>query len=261
MKSTTQRVLRASRRLLATSLFVLPVIGLCGNGTVPVGIHAVNYSGDDFSYVVEDPLDSRNKGGGESIGPYEAGGTMCCYSLPQIWRPGIQIKVQAVHSARLSPDKAGPEIAETKIVEVPEYVNGKAGELWVVRAADGSLSVVSSNFQPDHAQWPGAVKGWPVPSVEYRRQRWGQYMKLAQDALDTANEALAELKISPQKIVARSWELDQKYRAKLVEGFTGPNDVKYMEFVRQGFEEMKRNSEEDVRQLLVRLPCALVNAP
>ncbi|GJJ02973.1 hypothetical protein RugamoR64_35110 [Duganella rhizosphaerae] len=254
MKLITQRLLRGSRSLLVTGLFVLPSIGLCGTESVPVSIHGVNYSGDDFSYIVEDPLDSSNKGGGESVGPYEAGGIMCCYRLPQTWRRGIQIKVQAVHSARLSPDKSGPDIAETKIVEVPEYVDGKAGELWVVRAADGSLSVVSSNFQPDHAKWPGAVKGWPVPSVEYRRQRWGQHMKLAQDALDTANEALAELKKSPQKIVARSWELDQKYYAKSVEGFSGPDDVRYVEFVRQGFEEMKRNSEKKIRQVQERRP-------
>jgi len=63
-------MLRGSRSLLVTGLFVLPAIGLCGNGTVPVSIHGVNYSGDDFSYIVEDSLDSSNKGGGESIGPY-----------------------------------------------------------------------------------------------------------------------------------------------------------------------------------------------
>lgn len=254
MKSIVQRVLLGSRRLLATGLLVIPGIGLCGNGTVPVSIHGVNYSGDDFSYIVEDPLDSSNKGGGESIGPYEAGGIMCCYSLPRTWRPGIQIKVRAVHSARLSPDTAGPDVTETKIVEVPEYVDGKAGELWVVRAADGALSVVSSDFQPNHAKWPGAVKGWPVPSLEYRRQRWGQYMKLAQDGLDSANQALEELKTSPQKLVARSWVLDKKYHAKAVEGFSGPEDEKYVEFVRQGFLEMKRNSEKEVQQVLERRP-------
>lgn len=249
MKSITQRVLRGSRSLLVASVFVIPVTALCGTGTVPVSIHGVNYSGDDFSYIVEDPLDSSNKGGGESIGPYEAGGIMCCYNLPRTWRPGIRIKVQAVHSARLSPDKAGPDITETKIVDVPEYVDGKAGELWVVRAADGALSVVSSDFQPNHAKWPGAVKGWPVPSVEYRRQRWGQYMKLAQDALDTANEALEELKTSPHKLVEGSWALDQKYQPESVKEFSGPEDVKYVEFVRYKFEKMKRRSEEKVRRL------------
>ncbi|MBV6322108.1 DUF3304 domain-containing protein [Duganella violaceipulchra] len=254
MKLINHRVLRGSRTLLAVSLFVLPVIGLCGNGTVPVSIHGVNYSGDDFSYVVEDPQDSTNKGGGESIGPYEAGGTMCCYRLPQTWRRGIQIKVHAVHSARLSPDKAGPEIAETQIVEVPEYIDGKTGELWVIRAADGALSAVSSDFQPNHAKWPGAVKGWPVPSLEYKRQRWGQYMKLAQDGLDTANEALAELKISPQKLVAGSWKLDQKYQPKSVQEFSGPEDERYVEYVRQKFLRMKRNSEEEVRQVQERRP-------
>jgi hypothetical protein len=249
MKLITQRMLRGSRRLLATGLFVLPVIGMCGDGTVPVSIHGVNYSGDDFSYVVEDPLDSKNKGGGESVGPYEAGGIMCCYDLPRTWRRGIQIKVQAVHSARLSPDKAGPEITETKIVEVPEYIDGKVGELWVVRGADGALSVVSSDFPPNHARWPGSVKGWPVPSLEYKRQRWGQYMKLAQDGLDTANKALQELKVAPQKKAARSWEFDKKYEPKALEGFGGPEDVKYIEFVRQRFEEMKSISEDKVRQL------------
>ncbi len=254
MKLIIQRVLRGSRSLLVTGLFVLPSIGVCGNGTVPVSIHGVNYSGDDFSYVVEDPLDSSNKGGGESIGPYEAGGIMCCYSLPRTWRPGIQIKVQAVHSARLSPNKAGPDITETKIVEVPEYVDGKAGELWVVRAGDGALSVISSDFQPNHARWPGTVKGWPVPSLEYRRQRWGQYMKLAQGALDTANEALEELKTSPKKLVAESWALDQKYQPKSVQEFSGPDDVRYLEYVREGFEDMKRTSEKKVQRLLENRP-------
>lgn len=249
MKSITQRVLRGSRSLLVVSVFVIPGIALSGTGTVPVSIHGVNYSGDDFSYIVEDPLDSSNKGGGESIGPYEAGGIMCCYNLPRTWRPGIQVKVQAVHSARLSPDKAGPDISETKVVEVPEYVDGKAGELWVVRAVDGALSVVSSDFQPNHAKWPGAVKGWPVPSLEYRRQRWGQYMKLAQDALDTANDALREWKNSPKKMVARSWEFDKEYEPKALEGFSGPDDVKYGELVRQRFEEMKSISENKVRRL------------
>lgn len=254
MKLITQRVLRGSKSLLLTGLFALPAIGLCGNGTVPVSIHGVNYSGDDFSYVVEDPLDSRNKGGGESIGPYEAGGIMCCYDLPQTWRRGIQIKVQAVHRVRLSANKSGPRIAETQILEVPEYVDGKAGELWVVRAANGALSVVSSDFQPNHAKWPGAVKGWPIPSLEYKRQRWGQYMKSAQDGLDTANEALEELKTSPEKLLVESWDVDRKYRAKSVEGFSGPEDVKYVEFVRKKFEEMKRNSEEEVRQVQERRP-------
>jgi hypothetical protein len=36
------------------------------------------------------------------------------------------------------------------------------GELWVLRGADGSMSVVSSDFQPDHPNWPGRVKDWPV---------------------------------------------------------------------------------------------------
>src|SRR4051812_32294869 len=111
MKSITPRVLRGSRKFLVTGLFVLPPIGLCEDGTVPVSIHAVNYSGDNFSYILADPSDGTNKGGGETVGPYEAGGIMCCYSLPRTWHPGIQIRVQVVHSARLSPDKSDPETA------------------------------------------------------------------------------------------------------------------------------------------------------
>ncbi|WP_332851785.1 hypothetical protein [Duganella sp. S19_KUP01_CR8] len=79
-------------------------------------------------------------------------------------------------------------------------------------------------------------------------------MKLAQDGLDTANEALEELKTSPGKLLVDSWRVDQKYHAKLVEGFSSPEDVNYLEFVRKKFEKMKRNSEEKVRQVQERRP-------
>jgi len=79
-------------------------------------------------------------------------------------------------------------------------------------------------------------------------------MKLAQDGLDTANEALEQLKTSPGKLLVDSWRVDQKYHAKSVEGFSGPEDVKYVDFVRKKFENMKRNSEEEVRQVQERRP-------
>jgi len=59
-------------------------------------------------------------------------------------------------------------------------VDGKPGELWVVRQADGSFGVVSSDYQPDHAKWPGAVKGWPVPTLEYKRKSFDVYINVAE---------------------------------------------------------------------------------
>jgi hypothetical protein len=59
----------------------------------------------------------------------------------------------------------------SQIVEVPPYVDSKVGEIRVVRATDGTLSIVSSDYQPDHEKWPGRINCWPLLALEYRRAR------------------------------------------------------------------------------------------
>lgn len=131
MRTTGVRALHF--RLAAICAIALPALTACAKNTVPVSVHGVNYAADEFSYVIEDPSDNKNTAGGETIGPFAAGGTMCCYELPTKWHSGIQVKIKATHWLKAKPDGSLPEVSETKIVEVPPYLNGKAGELWILR--------------------------------------------------------------------------------------------------------------------------------
>ncbi|RFP17667.1 DUF3304 domain-containing protein [Duganella sp. BJB488] len=238
-----------ARRLLALTVLLLPTLGVCAKKELlPVAIHGVNYSGNHFSYIVQDPQDESNSGGGESVAPYAAGGIMCCYELPRAWTAEIKIKVDAKHWVK---NEKGDftEIAETKTIELPPYVDGKPGELWVIRAADGTLSVISSDYQPDNPKWPGAVKGWPVPSVAYRGERRVAAVKEAQMYLDSSTRGLAKLKQDPTNFAKEYWDSDKKYNAKDIVNFTGPEDRRYVDYLRSKLEEIRGRSERTINEL------------
>lgn len=223
--------------------------------TVDVSLHGVNYSDRVFSYSVKDPLAKDKSGaGGELIDPFGAGGTMCCVTLPMTWRPGLKLQVDTTYWLDKRPDGVLPEIKETRLVDVPPYVNGKPGELWVLRAVDGSVSVVSSDFQPDHPKWPGKTKGWPVPSLEYRRERWKILYDHEQGGVENALSLLEELKKEPKSRAKEAWEFAREHDRKSIEGFSGPDDPKYVVFLKRDYEAYLEYSRGRVRQLMEEKP-------
>ncbi|CDG83775.1 hypothetical protein GJA_3153 [Janthinobacterium agaricidamnosum NBRC 102515 = DSM 9628] len=115
-----------------------------------VSVHGVNYTADTFSYVVRNPADKSDKGTGELIDPFAAGGTVCCYQLPKQWKAGIQINIDITKWLQKKENNKLQEVKEQYLVEVPRYVNGTPGELWVMRNPDGSIGAISSNYQPNH---------------------------------------------------------------------------------------------------------------
>ncbi|CAN7642238.1 DUF3304 domain-containing protein [Pseudoduganella sp. LjRoot289] len=161
---------------------------------------------------------------------------MCCYALPAKWRAGIKVQINGKHWLAEKPDGSLPEVKETKIVEVPPYVNGKPGELWVLRGADGTLSLVSSDFQPDHAKWPGTVKGWPIPSLEYKRARWDLYIKIEQDLLDSYKESIQELAKSPDKHAEEVWNITKERFPETIQSYKSSGDKKYREFLLEKYQ-------------------------
>ncbi|QOL51635.1 DUF3304 domain-containing protein [Massilia litorea] len=213
------------------------LLSACEKPTVSVNLHGVNYTGETFSYVVMDPVIPDQGSGGELIDPFGAGGTMCCATLPREWRPGIKLTVRTTHWLKARPDGSLPEIKQSHIVEVPKYVDGKPGELWVLRNADGSVSVVSSDLQPDHAQWPGKIKGWPVPSIEYQRERWELFRKHEADGVKSYLSALEQMKENPDKQAREAWEVTKQYYPSDLVGFSGPDDPKYRDSLRKEYEE------------------------
>lgn len=214
------------RGAISAIFLTAPLLAACSK-SLPVSIHGVNYTVEPFSYVITDPNDPKNTGGGELIESYAAGGTMCCYELPRKWYPGIKVSVRSAHWVGKSADDSLRQIVTTHSVEVPRYVDGKPGELWVLRSADGSIDLVASDFQPDHARWPGKVKGWPVPSLAYQRERWDISITHQIGFLKAYESLLAELNSSPDVAAQEAWNSASKYDKNSIAGFTGPNDGKY----------------------------------
>lgn len=212
---------------------------------IGVEISGVNYSDQAITYAISDPNDSGSVGA-EPLDPFAGGGIMCCFSLPEKWQPGIKVRVQIFDTHR--------DPVKDVIVDLPPYVEGKPSRIWAVHYQDGSVDVLSSNFGPPHAKWPGKVKGWPVPSVEYRRKQWELYFKDANDSLEAAQRLLKELNENPEEQLLKSWALQQRYRSKEVSAFAGPNDPAYKEFLLKDYERFLRNSQRNIDDLLMRKP-------
>ena len=229
-------------------LLCTPMLAAGAKSSVPVSIHGVNYRADDFSYVLVDPTNPENSGGGELIGAFAAGGTICCYTLPAKWRPGIKIEIRETHWLAKLPDDSLPEVTKKHVVDLPPYVSGKPGELWVVRTSDGSMTIVSSDFQPNHAKWPGKIKGWPVPSLEYQRERHDLYIKKANSTVELYVELLRELKESPLARAREAWSMSTKYEPVELKGFSGPDDPAYLMMLKRSYE----SSLVDAREALQR---------
>lgn len=226
-----------SHRVIGVCFFCASVLTACGKSALPVSIHGVNYSVEPFSFELQDPSDPKNKGDGELVDSYAAGGTTCCYELPKKWRPGLKVSIQTKHWVGKNADDSLHDIDSTHLVEVPPYADGKPGELWVLRATDGSLAIVSSDFQPDHPKWPGKVKGWPVPSLAYQRERWDLYINVQLGYVTTFETLLKEFAASPNKTAQEDWDVSMKNDRKSLAGFSGPNDPGYRVRLKKEYEQ------------------------
>jgi hypothetical protein len=214
-----------------------------------VSVHGVNYRADPFFYLVTSVEAPDVGGAGETIDPFSGGGITCCVSLPNTWRSGTKLLVRTTTWKKALPDGSLPEVRERHIVDVPEYASGKPGELWVIREADGKISVVSSDLQPDHPKWPGKLKGWPIPSIEYQRERWQLHVNIAEGYVGTFRSLLDELNRDPIKRGKEAWDYAQTNSKDEIVGFSGPTDPNYLNFLRKDYAENLARSEEDLKAL------------
>jgi hypothetical protein len=221
---------------------------------VPVSVHGVNYTADSFRYVVVDPRDESNRAGGEHIEPFAGSGIMCCYTLPKRWVPGITVNVRSTHSFVEGPERTLREVESVYTVEVPRYPEGNVADLWVVRTADGGIELVSSNVEPTHPEWPGRIKGWPVPSIEYQRKRWELYRELAEDNVKLYRKSLDDLKTKSRQHLQENWEHDKQYNPDIVKKFSGPDDRSYAEHQRLSYLEGLARSQAKLAELLKEKP-------
>lgn len=249
MKSISS-VLIPRLQIFAILCVSVPILTACAKPNVPVSIHGVNYSEEAFSYFLVDPLNSDNQGGGELVDAFSAGGTVCCFSLPRKWRTGLKVEIRSTHWLKELPDRTLPEVKSTHVVDVPNYVDNKPGELWVLRAADGTMSLVSSNAQPDHASWPGKVKGWPVPSKAYQLERWELYRKHEADGVVFYESLLEELRLFPLKRATEAWDFARKDDPGSLQAFEGAHDVAYHNWLKKDYEESLERSRTELRRVM-----------
>jgi hypothetical protein len=235
-------------------LLSLSFLTACEKPTVNVSLHGVNYSDATFFYAVADPQTPEKPAGGETIDPFGAGGTTCCAVLPRQWRPGLKLLVRTSYWTEDRVTKKISEFKDKQTVEVPQYLDGKPGELWVLREADGKISVISSDFQPDHPKWPGKVKGWPVPTLEYQRERWEIYRAYEEDGVKLYQNFLDELEKEPLVRAKEAWEYSKQNHPSEIREYTGPDDPRYIDFLREHYKSGLGRSKQLLNRVMEERP-------
>jgi hypothetical protein len=243
---------RRWKYLASACVMVMPLLSACGSTDIPVSIHGVNYSDQEFTYVLQDVANPANAGGGESIGRYGAGGTMCCFNLPKKWRPGLKIKLDYLYYMPTKPDGTLPKISKSTVVEIERYE--EPAEMWVLRNADGTMGILLSEYQPDHPQWPGKVKGWPIPSLAYQRERADLYIDKAKGNVQDYEESLSALKSDPEKTAKKAWDFAMLYEPKTLIGYTGHLDKKYQKHLFNHYSESLSYCRKELKKLEMSRP-------
>jgi hypothetical protein len=246
--------------VLAGVMLVLQMLTACAkserasDGRVPVAVHGVNHTAQEFSFVIVDPLDKKNGAGEEAITAFGAGGTVCCFKLPKQWRPGLKVEVRATTWLPRTPENVLTSVKRNFVLEIPAYEQGKASELWILRTADDEYSLVASNYQPDHPQWPGKIKGWPVPSVEYQRSMHETYLKEAQSDVDLSERSLADLENRPVEHGREMWEHRMVSEADALKAYKGPGDAAFLGSLREEYQTVLVAAREKLKRVKAARP-------
>jgi hypothetical protein len=247
------------RAALAATLIALAsgcaAVSSKGNETMMVSVKGVNYSGDVVVFSVDDPAAPKNATGGDRAGPYTGAGIQCCIKLPKVWHPGINLVIDAIIYPVDESDftRDLPRYMKKFPVEVAQYAANQPTELWVIRTAQGDMNLVASNVDPTHEAWPGAVKGWPEPSLAYRRKHWNLRVQSARSAVDAFRSAFENGVLKP-KAISGEWEQRRINRPNEIKDFSGPDDPKFREAVTKRFADVLRHYETELQQLLENEP-------
>jgi len=119
---------------------------------------------------------------------------------------------------------------------------------------DGNVEVVSSNYQPDHEKWPGKLKGWPIPSIEYRRERWELYRQIEADSVEKFEGALRKLEKSPLQFAEENWRFMSEHDPHNLKGFTGPDDPLYIAELKASYAKTLELTKRDLQRIMEQKP-------
>ncbi len=180
--------------LLALVLSACSHLGQADELSAP--LTSVNYTDWPFDLVaVAKPETPTNIMAAEGVNAFGASGMMCCVTLPRQWQPGMELVVRTKDGTRAKNSQEWdvekmPTIQHR--VPVPSYTPRDMGTVWVQLLPGGKVVLVVSRYDPDPPSWPGEVKGWPVPTLEFRRQIWDRDMDLMRKNLEDFESAVQE---------------------------------------------------------------------
>ncbi|WP_110687759.1 DUF3304 domain-containing protein [Salinicola aestuarinus] len=243
-------------------LVMLASLSACGSGddTADLNVTGVDYAGSGIGgFYVIDPNNEKNRGNGESLTPYSAGGTRCCYQMPQEWHEGLKVDVVVRYplegetgdeiSASLARRQAEGTLTETIHVDVPKYETPASGTLWVQFLPDKKANVVVSDLSPPHEDFPGEVKGWPVASDQYKSKVIDKKIAVVENRLERDRRGLTKFNHDRENALNEYWELFERVRAAdVLDRFSGPGDSRFESFL-EGY--LKSNLESDEHEMQV----------
>ncbi len=180
--------------LLALILSACSHLGQADELSAP--LTSVNYTDWPFDWVGVTKVETPNQTmAADRVSAFSASGLMCCVILPREWRKGMELIVATRDGTRAeTPEEWSKEKMPTiqHRVPVPPYTPQDMGTVWVQLLPGGKVVLVVSRYDPDHPSWPGEVKGWPVPTLEFRRQIWDRDMDLMRKNLEDFESAVQE---------------------------------------------------------------------
>lgn len=133
-----------------------------------------------------------------------------------------------IHYELYFPAQPGEKIqtmTESSVINIPKYVEPQ--EMWVVRDTTGEMNIILSDFQPDHPKWPGKVKGWPLPTLAYRRERADIVIRATQSDIKAVEDLFNGMKNKPNETAKEMWQFSEKYNRSSIEGYAGYTDKNY----------------------------------
>ena len=177
---------------LLTVLAGCSVIGPKKEERAGASVRALNYTAREIYMIgVEEPGNPKNDGGGDALNPYSGGGSICCFGIPSQWHPDLKVIVEY----QFYPEKE----VRRALVNVPPYPDGKPGDIWLIVHEDESPEAVVSKYGPSRPEWPGKIKGYPVPSREYRLKLWGEKLQREKSSKAGFERALQRTDITPEQ--------------------------------------------------------------
>ena len=132
-------------------------LGKSNPGTTSVMIDSVNYMHErGVSYTVYDLSKTPPRAiGGAMVDSLATGGEKgCCMGLPNLWRPGLKLRLVWRESDRLRTYEE-----TTRDLEVPRYE--APADLYVVFYPGHEVELVVSLAEPGHPEWRGKIKKTP----------------------------------------------------------------------------------------------------